>query len=92
VASFALIERHALIPYLFSGDRGSPMKYFRYAHRPYAPDGFWYQFSLDRDVDWKEVRQNYRYLLMMKSFTASRILIKTHTVAENDAAALLAIE
>ena len=68
------------------------MKYFRYAHRLYTPDGFWYQSRLDRDVDWKEVLQNYRYLLMMKPFEAGRILIKTHTVAETDAAALLAID
>jgi hypothetical protein len=92
VASFAVIDRHALIPYLFSGDRGSPMKYFRYARRLYTPDGLWYQSRLDRDIDWKEVPQNYRYLLMMKPFEAGRILIKTHTIAENDAAALLAID
>src|SRR5262249_52101561 len=50
--SFALLDRNALIPYLFSGDRGSPMKYFRYRSRPYAPEELWYHLRLDRDVDW----------------------------------------
>lgn len=40
--SFAVIDRGAITPYLFSGDRGEPMKYFRYRHRPYMPDESWY--------------------------------------------------
>jgi hypothetical protein len=91
-ASFAVIDRKALIPYLFSGDRGSPMKYFRYAHRPYAPDELWYQAHRDRDVDWSQVSRQYQYLLITKPFAAARIPIRTRTVAENDAAALLAVE
>jgi hypothetical protein len=31
-----------VIPYLFSGDRGDPMKYFRYRTRPYWPEEDWY--------------------------------------------------
>ncbi len=92
VASFAVMDRHALIPYLFSGDRGAPMKYFRYVDRPYAPDEFWYHAHQDSEVDWTQVRKNYRYLLMMKPFEASRIPVYTRTVAENDAAALLALK
>jgi len=91
-ASFAVIDRHALTPYLFTGDRGNPMKYFRYTNRPYTPDEFWYQSSLDRDVDWKEVARSYRFLLILKPFMPDRIPVKTRTVAENSTAVLLAIE
>jgi hypothetical protein len=91
-ASFAVIDRHALIPYLFSGDNGNPMKYFRYVHRPAAPDELWYRSGGDRTVDWPQVARQYQYLLIGKPFDADRISIKTHTVAENDAAALLAVE
>jgi hypothetical protein len=91
-ASFAVIDRRALIPYLFSGDNGSPMKYFRYVQRPYAPNEVWYPSRWDSQVDWPQVSQQYQYLLISKPFTASRIPIRTRTVAENDAAALLAVE
>jgi hypothetical protein len=92
VASFAVIDRHALIPYLFSGNAGHPMKYFRYLHRPAAPDELWYHSGSDSTVDWAEVARDYQYLLIIKPFEADRIRIKTHTVAENEAAALLAVE
>jgi hypothetical protein len=92
VASFAVMDRHAQIPYLFSGDRGAPMKYFRYVSRPYAPDELWYHARQDSDVDWAQVRKVYRYLLVMKPFDASRIPVDTRTVAESDAAALLALK
>jgi hypothetical protein len=88
-ASFAVIDRHALIPYLFSGDLGHPMKYFRYVHRPAAPDELWYHSGFDNTVDWAQVARDYQYLLIMKPFDADRIRIKTRTIAENDAAALL---
>jgi hypothetical protein len=91
-AAFAVIERHAVIPYLFSGDLGSPMKYFRYAHRPYAPNELWYRASQDSKTDWRQVHDSYQYLLIMKPFGPSRIPLKTRTVAENDAAALLAVQ
>jgi hypothetical protein len=92
VASFAVIDRHVLIPYLFSGDNGDPMKYFRYVHLPPAPDELWYTARWDGTVDWAQVARQYQYLLITKPFTADRIRIKTHTVAENDAAALLAVD
>jgi len=90
VASFAVIDRGALIPYLFTGDRGAPMKYFRYLHRPDAPDELWYRREWDSTVNWTEIQREYPYLLVMKPFAAERIRIKTRTLAENDAAALLA--
>jgi hypothetical protein len=91
-ASYAVIDRKALIPYLFSGDRGHPMSYFRYLHRPYTPAELWYRQGEDSTVDWGKIREQYCYLLVMKPFTASRIHIRTHVVAGSDAAVLLAVE
>lgn len=46
--SFLVIDRAAVMPYLFAGDRGDPMWYFRYRARPYAPDERWYSAQLRR--------------------------------------------
>lgn len=40
--AYAVLERSAVSPSLFSRDRGDPMKYFSYRHRPYTPDEWWY--------------------------------------------------
>jgi hypothetical protein len=45
--SYAVLDRGAVTPALFSRDRGDPMKYFRYRHRPYMPDEWWY-LSLEK--------------------------------------------
>src|SRR6185312_699088 len=41
-ASFVVIDRGGMTPYLFGGDDGDPMIYFRYRHRPYEPKWMWY--------------------------------------------------
>jgi hypothetical protein len=41
-SGYAVAGRHVVIPYLFSGDHGDPMKYFRYHQRPYWPEEEWY--------------------------------------------------
>ncbi len=44
--SFLVLDRAALIPYLFSGNRGDPMKYFYYRVRTYTPQENWYTEQL----------------------------------------------
>jgi hypothetical protein len=90
-ASFIVMDRHALTPYQFSGDVGSPMKYFRYVHLPYAPTEFWYQEKRDANVDWRRVRDTYQYALIMKPFSPARIPLQGRIVAQNDTAELLAL-
>jgi hypothetical protein len=90
--SFAVMDRHALIPYQFSGNVGSPMKYFRYEHLPYAPSEFWYHEGKDASVDWHRVSDTYGYALIMKPFSPARIPLQGHVVAQNDAVELLAID
>jgi hypothetical protein len=43
VGSFVTLDRRAIIPYLFSGDRGDLMKYFTYRTRPYMAEESWYK-------------------------------------------------
>jgi hypothetical protein len=89
--SFVVIDRGGVIPYLFSGDRGSPMKYFRYVHRRYEPDEEWYTVPQPVPVDWEAVACDYDFLLVMRPFDPGRIRVPTTTVTENGSAALLAI-
>jgi hypothetical protein len=40
--SFLVLDRGAMMPYLFSGNGGDPMKFFLYVRRPYMPHESWY--------------------------------------------------
>lgn len=42
-SAYLIADRGAVTPYLFSGDRGDSMTYFRYRERPYWPDEDWYR-------------------------------------------------
>lgn len=53
---YVVVDRAAVIPYLFAGDRGDPMKYFRYLHRPYWPQEDWYRARLGWD---RAIEQTY---------------------------------
>lgn len=92
-ASFAVIDRRAAIPYLFSGNRGNPQTYFRYLYLPYAPPASWYYWGDQSPsrVDWRAVACSYDYLLVMKPFDLQRIGLKTERVIDNSSAALLAV-
>jgi hypothetical protein len=52
-AGYLVADRNVITPYLFSGDRGDPMKYFRYRSRPYWPEEDWYaaRKSWDRAIE-----------------------------------------
>jgi hypothetical protein len=47
--SYLTIDRYALMPYLFSRNRGDPMNYFYYRARPYMPAEQWYA----RQLTWR---------------------------------------
>jgi hypothetical protein len=44
-ASFVLLDRDALTPYIFAGNLGDPMSYFDFVKYPYAPVEQWYRFQ-----------------------------------------------
>ncbi len=90
VNSFVVVDRQAMVPYLFAGDQGQPMKYFRYRNHPYAPHNTWYTFTPPQPVDWPTVGCTYDYLLVMKPFDAARIGLPTKVIAQNSSATLLA--
>jgi hypothetical protein len=92
VDSFAVIDRGAYIPYMFSGDQGQPMKYFRYVNRRYAPPDNWYTEASSMPVDWQAIACDYEFLLVLKPFEPSRIGLATKTVAESSSATLLSVD
>ena len=87
--SFVVTDRQGVEPYLYSGDQGQPMKYFRYRNHPYAPDNIWYTFTPPRAVDWSSVACTYDFLVVMNPYDAGRIGLPTKIVAENSSATLL---
>ncbi|HWW19420.1 MAG TPA: hypothetical protein VNZ06_01330 [Steroidobacteraceae bacterium] len=93
VASYVVTDRKGIEPYLFSGDQGQPMKYFRYRNHPYAPHNTWYSYTpqsgVPAVVDWPRIACSYDYLLVMKPFNLARIELSNTTIAENSSAALL---
>jgi hypothetical protein len=86
-----VIDRQAWIPYLFSGNTGQPMTYFRYVDRPYTPADDWYMKG-PLLVDWRQIACNYQYILVTRPFDLRRIRVATTPVAETSSAAVLAID
>jgi hypothetical protein len=92
VSGFVSMDRAAVEPYVFAGDNGNPMKYFRYNHRPYDPPEIWYG-DIPRDpVNWRIVARDYDFLMVTKPFDPAVFQLTTRTVAESSSATLLAIQ
>ncbi|HEY0340251.1 MAG TPA: hypothetical protein VGC34_05550, partial [Steroidobacteraceae bacterium] len=92
VSGYLSIDRAALEPYVFAGDNGNPMKYFRYLHRPYDPPEVWYG-DIPRDpVDWERVAHDYDFLVITKPFDPAIFKLASRTVADNSTATVLAIQ
>jgi len=89
--SAVVIDTGGVIPYLFSGDVGNPMKHFRYIHRPYAPAEGWYGQHA-ASVDWGQIGCAYEYLLLIKPYDPARVGVATSPVAENSSAALVKLD
>jgi hypothetical protein len=90
--AFVVIDRGGVTPYLFSGDQGHPMKYFRYLTRPYAPGRDWYVVEPSASVDWTAIACSYDYMLVTRPFDPQRLRASMITVAENSSGALIAID
>jgi hypothetical protein len=87
--AFALLDRDAHYPYLFSGDQGHPQAYFRYRNRPYAPSQFWVERQLP--VDWPGVRREWPYLLVIGPATGLALPLATRLLAATPGAMLLQV-
>jgi hypothetical protein len=97
-ASNIVLDRGAVIPYLFSLESGAPMTYFNYKHPRYAPDHQWYRAqrgggtATDGAVNWNQIDCDYDFLLVTMPFDPHLIGVPTVTVAANEAATLLAVD
>jgi hypothetical protein len=91
VSGFITMDRAAVEPYVFAGDNGNPMKYFRYIHRPYDPVEDWYGEIPRPPLDWQTITREYDFIVVTKPYDPSALRLATRTVAENSSAALLAI-
>jgi hypothetical protein len=91
-SAYIVMDRAGLIPSLFSGDAGHPMKYFRYKSRPYTPEGRWFNMEGQAGADWRAIACGYDFILIGKPYDPARIRIRTSAVAENGSAALLKVD
>jgi hypothetical protein len=87
-----VVDRGAIIPNMFSGDRGQPMKYFRYIHRAYSPVDSWYTSSSPATIDWNAIACNYDFVLVTQPFEPQRIGVHTTVAAQNSSGALLKVD
>jgi len=92
VSGYVSMDRAAVEPYVFAGDNGNPMKYFRYLHRPYDPEETWYGEIPRPPIDWHTVARDYDFVVITKPFNPAVLTLATRTVTENSSAALLAIQ
>jgi hypothetical protein len=92
VSGYVSMDREAAEPYVFAGDNGNPMKYFRYLHRPYDPPEDWYGEIPRPPIDWRSIARDYDFIVITKPFDPNALALATRTVTENSAAALLAIQ
>jgi len=90
-SGYVAMDRQAREPYVFAGDNGNPMKYFRYINRPYDPAEVWYGKIPRPAVDWHKVSRDYDFLLVTKPYDPGVLGLATRPVSENSTAALLAI-
>ncbi len=87
-ASFAMLDRDAVVPYTFSGDVGMPMTYFRFRARPASPQQFWYQAGTP-PAQVREVVAGYDYLLVELPADWTRIPASGRVLHRNRSAALV---
>jgi hypothetical protein len=90
-SGFVAMDRAAVEPYVFAGDNGNPMKYFRYIQRPYDPPEDWYGEIPRPQVDWRRVAQDYDFLIVTQPYDPAVLELPTRTVTANQTATLLAI-
>jgi hypothetical protein len=90
-SGFVAMDRAAVEPYVFAGDNGNPMKYFRYTHLPYDPPEEWYGEIPRPRIDWRRVAADYDFLLITKPYDPRVLRVPTRPLTQNSTATLLAI-
>ncbi|MCB0358278.1 MAG: hypothetical protein KDD44_01530 [Bdellovibrionales bacterium] len=86
-AALAVVEHHALVPYILSSLNGEPVTYFHYRLKTYTPLAFWY--IRGQAIDWSQVLRDYDYVLVTKPVDPTRLAQSgLQIVMENSAAVL----
>jgi hypothetical protein len=91
-SGFVAMDRVGIEPYVFAGDNGNPMKYFRYTHLPYDPPEDWYGEIPRPALDWRRVADDYDFLLVTKPYDPGVLGVATRPLTENSTATLLEIQ
>ena len=91
VSGYISMDRAAVEPYVFAGNNGNPMKYFRYRKTLYEPPEDWYGKLPRPQLDWQAVARDYDFLLLTQPYDPRVLQLPTRTMTENSSATLLAI-
>ena len=91
-SGFVAMDREAIEPYVFAGNNGNPMKYFRYKSLPYAPPEVWYGQIPRPALDRERVARDYDFVLVTKPYDPSALGLATRPLTENSTATLLEIQ
>jgi hypothetical protein len=92
MGSYVVTDRGALTPYLFSGNGGHPMKYFRFKERLYAPPMRWYNAQVPFMIPGRAIVCSYDFLLVNRPFEPRKLAVRGPIVAQNGSAVLMAID
>jgi hypothetical protein len=90
-SGYVAMDRMGTEPYVFAGDNGNPMKYFRHTHLPYDPPEDWYGEIPRPALDWQRIAQDYDFLLITKPYDPGVLGVATRPLTENSTATLLQI-
>lgn len=72
-------SRRTVVPYILSSNQGEPVTYFHYRTKLYEPNKFWY--VRDKKVDWRQVAEEYDYVIVTRPHDQERIELSQFRVA-----------
>jgi hypothetical protein len=91
-SAYALVDRDALVPYLFEGTHGSHMRHFRRRSRPDSlVPNMWY-VRQNHVPDWPTIARDFDHVLATRPVDTDRIGLCMTLVQETDAAVVFRID
>lgn len=90
LGAYAVLDRQAVIPYLFSGDRGYPQRFFNYRRTPEVPSEHWYEADWAAPR-WDSVAREWPYVIVAGPADKLAGTAGLTTVASSEVSALFHI-